>query len=132
MNYKRVNKKMKLLAFLSVLALFLCCGSVWQNLSTHQSYNNIDSENGHMSACGSGEMSGESCSSHNEMVSVFTQQYLPQLLILLSAVLLFFVILKIDRFVYYFRQIRDRYGGFLLFNNFIILFKKGILHPRIF
>ena len=32
----------------------------------------------------------------------------------------------------YYLAIRDRYGGFRLFDNFVWLFSRGILHPKIY
>ena len=36
------------------------------------------------------------------------------------------------KFQFYIRAIRDRYGGFSLFNYLISLFSQGILHVRVF
>jgi len=32
----------------------------------------------------------------------------------------------------YYLAIRDRYGGFRLFDKFVFLFSRGILHPKIY
>ena len=42
-----------------------------------------------------------------------------------------FAYIKYDIFANYY-LIRDRHGGFQLFYKFLILFKTGILHPKIY
>lgn len=56
--------------------------------------------------------------------------------VIIFVVFLFFAVrnksLNNFSFRKYYLAIRDRYGGFNSFNKFILLFSKGILHPKIY
>lgn len=113
------------------LSLLFCCSASWQMVMA--SGDPMSS----MPGCDmAGGLTGKTeMADHNQM----TQAVLINLFkIFALAVVAWLVSLWavdfkkfIDNLKNYFKSIRDRYGGFVIFNNFIILFKIGILNPKV-
>ena len=88
-------------------------------------------------------MSAECCNMQTLKNSEHSNHNLPFILssnnllqFIIFAVLFIFAIQnkKSNNFSFkkYYLVIRDRYGGFRLFGNFVFLFSRGILHPKIY
>lgn len=125
MNNK-FNKILIISLFITLINLFAVgCFFASQNLAKQH----ID-DGKTMECCGAGEYTITDHAGYNLQYSLSTINYAPlNLLILfvLGAVLF----LQKEYFFNYF-VIKDRYGGFKLFYKFTLLFKKGIIHPKIY
>jgi len=127
-----VKKKKQIISFILILGLFMSVifGCI---LAAQNSFMAHDNHHTTMAAC---------CdinfifggASHNIPLVLGSNNML-HLLLLVAVVLYLFI--KNDNLIYdhviksYFKT-RDRYGGFNLFYYFILLFSKGILHPKIY
>ncbi|HAT03185.1 MAG TPA: hypothetical protein DCS29_00195 [Candidatus Magasanikbacteria bacterium] len=115
-----------------ILSLLFCCGAAWHSLF----FGSGISMEGHTTVCGMEDTSTDQTSSdhvYSIISSVLNslRDIAPQILFVLAFILVF-VFLVYDKFVFYFKKTRDRYGGFQLFAHFVALFRSGILHPKIF
>ena len=118
------------IVFVLMVSFVFCCGSAWDSI--------LSSGEGMMSdhtACGTGDMGSQSTSSHVEFVISAVSSLLNNLNIVLSLALVsvfLLLSLKIDVLLFYFKRIRERYGSFRLFDNFVNLFRLGILNPKVY
>jgi len=112
--------------FISVVNLFaLGCFFTNQALSNHN--NNSMSE---MACCNLGTYNFSDHAGYNLQYNLSGISY-PLLNLILFFILVAFLTLKeIDCPNYY--LVKDRYGGTKLFYKFILLFKTGILHPKLY
>ncbi|PLX28590.1 hypothetical protein C0581_01650 [Candidatus Parcubacteria bacterium] len=86
-------------------------------------------------ACGMGDVGAQANSGHtysvvSSVVSLFKNITFSLSVIFVSVIVLTFLLY--DRFRFYYKKSRDRYGGFRLFVYFINLFRLGILNPKTF
>lgn len=129
-----LNQRNKFLSptivFVLVVSFLFCCGASWNSMVS--SGHGMSPEH---SACGMGDVGGQTNSSHVQSIVSFPASLLKNFTVVMSLALvsvfvLFF--LKFDVLWFYFKRIRDRYGSFRWFDNFVNLFRLGILNPKTF
>jgi hypothetical protein len=118
------------IVFVLMISFVFCCGAAWNTVLPGDG----DMTSDH-SACGMGDVGSQSSSDHNQFIfssvsSLLNNFNIILLVVLVSVFLLFF--LKFDTLWFYFKRIRERYGGFRLFDNFVNLFRLGIINPKTF
>jgi len=92
------------------------------------SHHNMESSS--MECCGAGDYQFNNHAGYNLQYSVTYNTYgFINLLIffILVSVLFFKEVIFLNYYL-----IKDRYGGFKLFDKFILLFKKGIINPKLY
>lgn len=122
----RFNKVIIISLAIALINLFaLGCFFVEQGLERHH-----QGETSSMECCGIGDYQFSGHAGYNLQYSLSAVNYgfinLFTFFVLLVCLFLF----KAEFFNYY--LIKDRYGGFRLFYKFILLFRKGIIHPKIY
>lgn len=107
-------------------SVILGCFIMGQNFST------MDMEQGTKSSecCGSNAFSFTNHLGPNTQYTLASGNLALIVINFILAVVIFLYI-KSDTFANYY-LIKDRYGGFKLFCKFTLLFKKGILHPKLY
>lgn len=125
MDFK-FNKILIISLFVTLINLFaLGCFFAGQNLEKHHIDNGKT-----MECCGAGEYTITDHAGYNLQYSLNTINYAPLNLLILFV--LGAVLFLQERYIFNYYLIKDRYGGFKLFYKFILLFKKGIIHPKIY
>ena len=130
MNWiKQQNLSRMVIVLIIGLSMLFCCGAAWSSIVPSPSM-----EMGGHSACGMSDVDGDSGISHNYMIVVSALSLLKSLfpIFLIALLSLFLLVLSKDNLTFYSKSIRDKYGGFNLFNYFLRLFSVGILHPKTF
>ncbi|MFH1947078.1 MAG: hypothetical protein ABIJ23_02905 [Candidatus Magasanikbacteria bacterium] len=113
------------------IGLLFCCGASFQAIA---------GDNSEHAGCGMADMTHSSDSSqsqHNYMIVTSFAKMLDNFILILSvlsvlSVITFYAIVRYCDFKFYLKNIRDKYGGFNLFNYLLRLFGLGILHPKTF
>ena len=128
MNGKKITKIKNLLVILIIFIMMFGCVMIFNSLILNFEHTNMNM--GSELCC---DMSGNGIMAHLQSNLIMTDTFNKSLLI-------FLIVLLINKFYlyynfslnYYFYKIRDRYGGWQIFNYFISLFKNGILHPKVY
>ncbi|MBT3539265.1 hypothetical protein HN481_04020 [Candidatus Parcubacteria bacterium] len=113
-----------------VFSLLFCCGAAWHTMLVGS-----DSPMESHAACGMGDVGSQADSGHTYSVVSSIFSLFKNITISLSVVFISVAMLSLllyDRFLFYYKKSRDRYGGFQLFVYFINLFRLGILNPKTF
>ncbi len=127
MNWIKRQNLLKIVTVFTVgFGLLFCCGAAWYSMVPSLSV----TMDGH-EACGMTDTADNTDGGHNYMV---VNTFIKNLLLVFVAVFVFVIFTTIKNFEssYYYRDIRDRYGGFHVFNYFINIFGVGILNPKTF
>ena len=116
--------------FVLMVSFLFCCGASWNGMLSSENHTMNDS-----SACGMGDVGSQSTSGPGQFIVFSVSSFLNNFNIVLSVALvsvflLFF--LKFDVSLFYFKRVRERYGSFRWFDNFVNLFRLGILNPKTF
>ena len=120
------NKIIIFSLFIALVNLFaLGCFFAGQSLA-HSNHDTMSS----MECCNVGTYNSSEHAGYGLQYNTVDSSY-PQLNLILFVSLIIIYYLKEKQFLNYY-LIKDRYGGFKLFYKFILLFKKGILHPKLY
>ena len=111
-----------MLVFSFALGCFLISQSIFK--AVHSGMDNAE-------CCNSSMVSLTNHGIHDTQYTVVGGDILDFVLSLVLAIVVF-VYTKDNRLVDYYSLIREKYGGFKLFYKFTLLFKTGLLHPKIF
>ena len=123
------QKKYILIMLVTSLSLIFCCSLlsnsfldffVQQNTNEHDS---CEKEN--------------VCLMNNQHIQIIAPTIKKSIIIFLLLIIIFALNLflkqfKFDKIFLYIYQIKNYYGNFSIFNNLILLFKRGILNPKTF
>ena len=115
-------------AFIGILltSIVFGCFIMSQNFSTMDMEHNAKSSE----CCGSGTSNFINHLGPNIQYTLASDNITLIVINFILAVIIFLYI-RSDVFANYY-LIKDRYGGFKLFYKFTLLFKKGILHPKLY
>lgn len=126
-----LNKRIKqIFALMAVIAiLFFCQGGGVSTILMNTSSGDMSN---HQGCCVNPLMNSIGM---DQSYDVVLPVVLTLLSVLLATYILFVVIFNNDKHLSYFksylRSMRDRYGGFITLNKFLLLFSKGILHSKV-
>jgi hypothetical protein len=124
MKFKR-NKIIIFSLFIALVNLF-ALGCFFTSQSLMNSHNNMAS----MECCNMGTYNYSEHAGYNLQYNLVNNVY-PQINFISVLFLAIFFIFKDNNFLSY-CLVKDRYGGFKLFYKFLLLFKTGILHPKLY
>jgi len=117
--------------FVLVLSFLFCCGASWHNILF-----GADNSMSEHSACGMGDVGNQDNSAHVSFtvtsIITFLQNFTALFVIIIIALLPIILSRRLSYFWFYIKMIKDHYGGFRFFDDFINLFRLGILHPKTF
>ncbi len=123
----RKNNIKLVIVGLIIFSLSLCCAGAWQGTL----FSGMDMDSA--SSCHGGGVGNATDTGHHSMVLSSGITWLQNIVIVLSFSLLvsFLLLLVSGKFVGYTRGVRDKYGGFVCFNYFVFIFRRGLLHPKV-
>ena len=124
------NSIISVIAFMLMVSFLFCCGAAWNSMIFGESGMVADH-----SACGMGDVGDQKSTSHTQFIILSIIDLFNSFSVVLSLVLVqifLFFFIKFDISYFYLKKIRDKYGGFRLFDNFVNLFRLGILNPKTF
>jgi len=124
---KLVRNRIIIISLFVALVNLFALGCFFTSQDFH---NNHDRAMSSMECCGIGSLNSNDHAGYNLQYNLIDNTYQALNLIVFSFLIIILYLKEIELSGYYLAK--DRYGGFKLFYKFLLLFKLGILHPKIY